>query len=83
MNANMLKNCVHLKDISVADLISQTGLYQPILVNVFSDKIEGIGEQRRLVISSDVKRLYDVLNMQGPLCLPCAICQRELVPCNA
>lgn len=78
MDAKALDTITHLREIEVADLIKETGLYTPILINTFSDKVSYSLPRNPIEISEDVKRLYALLSMNEPVYLPCSNCKKEL-----
>ena len=78
MNASLLKSCKHLADFSTTDIIKNVGLYEPILVNTYSDMEKRQGKNFTLQVSPDLKNLYALLRINTPLFLPCATCKKEL-----
>lgn len=77
MNANKLETLWHISDISQEELIKNIGLYEPILINTYSNEINNMGDNPRLEISEDVKALYELIEFKTPCLLPCSHCKRE------
>jgi len=78
MNASLLKSCKHLADYSTNEIIKNVGLYEPILVNTYSNTQKLQGQNMTVQISPDLKSLFALLMINSPLCLPCANCKKEL-----
>lgn len=78
MNVSLLKSCKHIADFSTTDIIKNVGLYEPILVNTYSNTQKLQGQNMTLQISPDLKNLYALLRINTPLFLPCATCKKEL-----
>ena len=78
MNASLLKSCKHLADYSITEIIKNVGLYEPILVNTYSDTQKQQGQNMTVQTSPDLKSLFALLMINSPLYLPCANCKKEL-----
>lgn len=78
MNIESLKSLNHLSDIGPEKLITDIGLYTPILIDTYSEKISYTHPSKSISISPDVKSLYSLLHIDHPLYLPCSACQKSL-----
>ena len=58
-------------------LIREIGLYTPIQISSWSNCISFRNETKELIISKDVKRLYELLKISSPINLPCVDCKKE------
>lgn len=73
-----LKELKHLSAIGPEKLITDIGLYAPILVDTYSEKILYKSEGKSVSISPDIECLYSLLHINHPLYLPCSACQKRL-----
>lgn len=78
MNMESLKNLEHLSAIGPEKLITDIGLYSPILVDTYSEKILYKSNIKSVSISPDIECLYSLLHINHPLYLPCSACQKKL-----
>lgn len=78
LNIESLKNLDHLSGIGPEKLITDIGLYTPILIDTYSEKTSYTLTSKSISISQDVKSLYSLLHIDHPLYLPCSACQKRL-----
>ena len=55
----------------------EIGLYTPIQISSWSNCISFRNETKELIISKDVKQLYELLKISSPINLPCVDCKKE------
>lgn len=79
MNKHKVLTQTHLSDMSIEQIITNLGLYEPILINTFSSDTVMKQNTKCLKVSSDVKTLYSLFRLEKPLYLPCCKCKKELV----
>lgn len=78
MNTESQEDHVHLSAIEPEKLITDIGLYTPILIDTYSENVSYTLSSKSISISPDVKSLYSLLHIDHPLYLPCAACQKKL-----
>ncbi|WP_312938770.1 hypothetical protein [Oscillibacter sp.] len=78
----------HLSEYTIAELITSVGLYEPVAIDTRSENFDnavfadGSGYSN-LLVSDDVRQLYELAQIKSPVLLPCKDCQRELAFSNA
>lgn len=71
------KEYPHLCDFSTEQLIREIGIYSPIQISTWSKNKSVSDNSIQLMVSEDVKKLYDLLKISTPINLPCVECKKD------